>query len=158
MSDSNDEKIAKLEAEIEKHKGELAALKAAAKPPPMPTKAECDAWADQMHQAREARANAHQFLSPSQIREMDAACDPATARDLWQHGTVQGPSGHGVSGQVTGVRAHGGANVAGSGTGWAREIELRPPPGVAQADRLMDAQDARDRAALIEQERRLKRR
>jgi hypothetical protein len=33
------------------------------------------------------------------------------------------------------------ANVPGSGTGWAHETPLSPPPGVAQADRLMAAQD-----------------
>jgi hypothetical protein len=42
----------------------------------------------------------------------------------------------------------GSANVPGSGTGWAHETPLGPPPGVAQADRLMDAQDRRDRAEL----------
>ena len=50
----------------------------------------------------------------------------------------------------------GSANVAGSGTGWAHETPLGPPPGVAQADRLMDVQDARDRAELIERDARLK--
>jgi hypothetical protein len=103
------------------------------------------------------------FLTPAQIREMDAACDPATARDLWQHGTVQSPSGAGTSGRVAGVHPHGGASggAAGDGRGWAIQREWgdsgqHPTPGIAQADRLMDAQDARDRAALIEQERRLK--
>ena len=41
------------------------------------------------------------------------------------------------------------ANVPVSGSGWAREIPLGPPPGVAQADRLMDAQDAKDKAERI---------
>jgi len=50
----------------------------------------------------------------------------------------------------------GAANVPGSGTGWAHETPLGPPPGVAQADRLMDAQDAKDRAELIEREARFK--
>ena len=35
-------------------------------------------------------------------------------------------------------------------------MPLRPPPGVAQADRLMDAQDAKDRAELIEREAKFK--
>ena len=42
------------------------------------------------------------------------------------------------------------ANVPGSGTGWGYSAPLGPPPGVAQADRLMDAQDAKDRQELIE--------
>jgi hypothetical protein len=37
-------------------------------------------------------------------------------------------------------------------SGWREAQPLGPPPGVAQADRLMDAQDARDRAELIAQE------
>src|SRR6516164_2549928 len=35
------------------------------------------------------------------------------------------------------------ANAPGSGTGWGAATPLGPPPGGAQADRLMDAQDAR---------------
>jgi hypothetical protein len=41
-------------------------------------------------------------------------------------------------------------NVAGSGTGWGHSAPLGPPPGVAQADRLMDEQDRRDRAELAQ--------
>ena len=48
------------------------------------------------------------------------------------------------------------ANVPGSGTGWGHSTPLGPPPGVAQADRLMDAQDQRDRAELIEREAKFK--
>jgi hypothetical protein len=46
----------------------------------------------------------------------------------------------------------GAANVPGSSTGWAHEIPLSPPPGVKDADKLMDAQDAKDRAELVERE------
>ena len=42
-----------------------------------------------------------------------------------------------------------GRSVAGGGTGWMRELTLRNPPGTAQADRLMDAQDHADRHELI---------
>jgi hypothetical protein len=48
------------------------------------------------------------------------------------------------------------ANVPGSGTGWAHETPIGPPPGVAQAERLMDAQDARDRAELIKRDAQLR--
>jgi hypothetical protein len=34
------------------------------------------------------------------------------------------------------------------GTGWAPEVPLGPPPGIAHADRLMDTQDKIDRAEL----------
>jgi hypothetical protein len=55
-----------------------------------------------------------------------------------------------IPSQPSDVRPPG--NVPGSGTGWAREIPLSPPPGVKDADRLMDAQDAKDRAELVERE------
>jgi hypothetical protein len=64
------------------------------------------------------------------------------------------PTGAIPSGQQ---RTGGGpANVPGSGTGWAHEVKIGPPPGVAQADRLMDAQDAKDRAELVERDARFK--
>jgi hypothetical protein len=36
--------------------------------------------------------------------------------------------------------------------GWIDNLPFGPPPGVALCDRMMDAQDRRDRAALIEAE------
>jgi hypothetical protein len=50
----------------------------------------------------------------------------------------------------------GSANAPGSGTGWAHEIPLSPPPGVRQSDKLVDAQDARDRAELIKRDAQLR--
>jgi len=47
------------------------------------------------------------------------------------------------------------ANVAGSGTGWAHETPIGPPPGLRYVDAQLDAQDARDRAELIEREAKL---
>ena len=38
------------------------------------------------------------------------------------------------------------------GTGWRDEIPLGPPPGISHCDRMLDAQDAKDRAELIERE------
>jgi hypothetical protein len=38
------------------------------------------------------------------------------------------------------------------GTGWARQTPLSNPPGVAQADRLMDEADRRDRHELVQRE------
>ena len=34
------------------------------------------------------------------------------------------------------------------GSGWRDEVPLGPPPGIEHCDRLMDAQDAKDRAEL----------
>ena len=43
-----------------------------------------------------------------------------------------------------------GATSTPTGTGWVEPRPLEPPPGVALADRLDDAQDEIDRAELIE--------
>jgi hypothetical protein len=47
------------------------------------------------------------------------------------------------------------ANVPGSGTGWAHETPIGPPPGLRYVDAQLDAQDAKDRAELIEREAKL---
>jgi hypothetical protein len=55
--------------------------------------------------------------------------------------------------QGTGDRAP--ANVPRSGTGWAHERPLGPPPGIRYVDAQLDAQDAKDRAELVEREAKL---
>jgi hypothetical protein len=35
-----------------------------------------------------------------------------------------------------------------AGTGWRDEVKIKPPPGIDYCDRLMDRQDALDRAEL----------
>jgi hypothetical protein len=50
----------------------------------------------------------------------------------------------------------GGGNVAGSGTGWAHETPIGPPPGLRYVDAQLDAQDAKDRAERIRQDAQLK--
>ena len=54
----------------------------------------------------------------------------------------------GASGAVTGV--HLGGNAPVNTGGWGAATPLGPPPGVAQADRLMDAQDRKDRVELAQ--------
>jgi hypothetical protein len=64
-----------------------------------------------------------------------------------------GPSSAGIipsSQQMSNVRG------AGRGSGWSEPTPLSNPPGVNWADRLMDHQDAKDRAELIQQEAQLK--
>jgi hypothetical protein len=148
------QRIAKLERE-------LAALKAAQKPPPTPPAFKplsTEEHIDQMHQARERAANSFQFR-PEILREMQNACGTADLRDL-VHAShrPQGPSTGGIpsSQQLTGMRPGGGARIPpGSGTGWARQRDFgadgqHPVPGVAAADRLMDEQDRRDRRELAQ--------
>jgi len=55
--------------------------------------------------------------------------------------------------QMSNVR---GANVAGSVTGWAREIPLGPSPHQRYVDAQFDAQDARDKAERIRNDAQLK--
>jgi len=158
MAKSTADRIAKLERE-------LAALKAAQSPPPSTFKPMSTAeHFDQMHQARERAANNFQF-SPGVLKEMVAACGDADLKDL-VHASHRplGPSASAIpsSQQLSGIRTGGGpANVPGSGTGWARQREWgadgqHPVPGVAAADRLMDAQDRRDRAAKIAEDQALR--
>jgi|SRR6516164_3999884 hypothetical protein len=96
---------------------------------------------------REARAN----ISPEILREMERACPTSVLREiaLKDNRAPTGPSSAGViptSQPLSNIR---GRSVAGGGTGWMRELTLRNPPGTAQADRLMDAQDHADRHELI---------
>ena len=50
----------------------------------------------------------------------------------------------------------GSANMPGGGTGWVDPAPLGPPPGLRYVDQQLDAQDAKDRAELIEREAKLK--
>jgi hypothetical protein len=137
-ADKQAEEIAQLKREVE-------ALKAKVDPPKSTFKEMSDAeWRDHVHQMRERQANS--WMPPNAIREM--ASHPC---NQVMPGVIQ--DRHAPNSPATIPRTEGpsnarSGNVAGSGTGWAAEIPLSNPPGVAQADRLMDAQDARDRAEL----------
>jgi hypothetical protein len=86
---------------------------------------------------------ANMSMPPSALQAMIAA-EPRGFMNAVVHDN-HAPTGR--PGMVPGVSS-GGGGVPGSGTGWAREIPLSNPPGVKQADRLMDEQDRRDRAEL----------
>ena len=60
----------------------------------------------------------------------------------------RGPTG--PTGMIPRSQPSGGgaANVPGSGTGWAHEAPIGPPPGLRYVDAQLDAQDAKDRAEL----------
>ncbi len=102
---------------------------------------------------RQARAN----ISPELLREMERACPTSAIRNiaLRDSRAPTGPSSQGIipsSQQLSNVRG-----VAGGGSGWMRETPIGPPPGVAVADRLMDAADRADRAELIRREEAIRR-
>ena len=97
---------------------------------------------------------ARMSMPPSALQAMVAAEPKGFMAGVVQDNRVS----RGPTSAISGQQPSGGsgpANVPGSGTGWQTPTPLSPPPGVAQADRLMDAQDARDRAELIEREARL---
>ena len=92
-------------------------------------------------------------MPPSALRAMVEAVPDRMMRDiaLRDARAPTGPSAQGAipsSQQMSNVR---GANVAGSGTGWAREIPLGPSMHQRYVDAQLDAQDAKDRRELIEQ-------
>jgi hypothetical protein len=108
---------------------------------------------DKVHRMREAQANT--WMPPNAVQEMVRA-EPKNFMAGVVHDN-RAPNTPGMipssSRQPTSGR---GSNVPGSGTGWQNPVPLSLPPGVAQADRLMDAQDQRDRAELVEREARFK--
>jgi hypothetical protein len=132
-------------------KDEIAALKArveelerAAKPKPAP-----EPFKPQPHEPIDWTAR--MSMPPALMAAMVAAEPRGFMQGVVRDNRAPtGPAGMIPRAQSTG--GSGPANVAGSGTGWSATTPLSPPPGVAQADRLMDAQDQRDRAALIERE------
>jgi hypothetical protein len=101
---------------------------------------------DMVHRMRERQANS--WMPPSAIQEMIAAEPRGFMRDVALR-DARAPNSPSTIPR-TEHPSNRSSNVAGSGTGWAREIPLSPPPGVAQADKLMDAQDRRDRAELAQ--------
>ena len=105
-------------------------LKAAIKPAAPPSEREAREWADQMHQLREGRMSQFSAFSREDLRAMEAACPSDTVRDLVQHGTVQSPSGAGVSGTITRVSNNPGIG----GTGWRDATPIGPPPGINLID------------------------
>jgi hypothetical protein len=131
------EEIAKLKARVEE-------LERAAKPP--------EPFVPKSYERYDPTAG--MSMPPSALRAM--AQDPC---NQVMRGVIQdrhAPTGR--PGMIPSSQQGGGgpAHVPGGGTGWVQPAPLGPPPGVAQADRLMDHQDAKDRAELIEREARLK--
>jgi hypothetical protein len=135
-------------------KDELAALKkkveeleAKVSPPKSTFVPKTDAeWADEMHQMRERRMAL--ATPPSVIRDWAVIPEHIVRGVVQDRHAPTSPSMAGTSGAVTRVHLGGGAPV--NNSGWVAPTPLRPPDGVAQADRLMDAADARDRIELAQ--------
>ena len=139
-------------AELEELKRQVAELKAKLDPPkPTFTPISDAEWRDRMHQMREGRMS--MATPPSVARYFADGVTDADCADLRQQ--AHRPTGR--SGMIPDNQQPASPrSSAGDGTGWIAPTPLGPPPGVAQADRLMDAQDVKDRAELIEREAKFK--
>jgi hypothetical protein len=143
---ADDERIAALQREIE-------ALKRALPRTPEQRAADERMVAehrDKMHQLAEQRMARAGNFSREDLAAMERARPTSAVRDIVAKGTIKPPSADGTTGTISAV--HRSSGLPGTQNGWVEPRPIGPPPGVAAADRLMDAQDARDRADLIAQE------
>ena len=142
------DEIAELKQQMADQKAELEALKAAqakANPPKSTFVPISNAeWRDQMHALAEKRMS--MATPPSVVRDWAVIPEHIVKGIREDRHAPTGPSSAGASGQVTKVSRDPGL----PGSGWSAPTPLSNPPGVAQADRLMDAQDRRDRIELAQ--------
>ena len=123
----------------------IAELERAAKPPPAPD--------PKNFQRYDPTAN---FGMPAEtVREMARAVPDSMMRDIAMRDgrAPTGPSAQGVvpsSQPLSNVRTGGGGS-----SGWREPTPLGPPPGVAILDQIMDHEDAKDRAELVERHARM---
>ncbi len=80
----------------------------------------------------------------SVVREMAQAVSDRELREIVRAGNIGEPTSLAHSPSAAPTPRHSQPNTR---NGWAPETPLSPPPGVAAIDRLMDAEDAKDRAA-----------
>jgi hypothetical protein len=138
---TNKDEIAELRNEVERLKAHVA-------PKPLPSEADVAAHRAAMHEAAERRMGCASNFSPDQLAAFEAACPTDVARDIVARGGVSPPSSHGAGNTVS---APSGAYLPNT-SGWRQATPIQSPPGVKQADLLMDAQDAKDRHDLIVEE------
>jgi hypothetical protein len=132
-----------LESEVQALRAEVERLK----PKPMPSEAEIAAHRSWMHELAERRMAGASNFSPDQLAAFAAAVPDDVAKDIVARGGVRPPSGHGAGSTVSAP-----LSLSPNNSGWREATPIGPPPGIAQADKLMDAQDAKDRHELIVQE------
>src|SRR5262249_58893978 len=125
-------------------KAKVEALEAA-QPKPQKSREEQERetreWMDKMHQMREGRMSL--AMPPSAVRYFADGVTAADRADLAR--IAHAPTGPGMISSSSTPSNVGGSNVAGSGTGWAREIPLGPSMHQRYVDAQLDAQDARDK-------------
>jgi hypothetical protein len=143
MTTKQQDEIAELKAELEKVKAALA--------PPPDDRAAIGAWKDQMCELAERRMSLASPFSRADLAAFDAAAPTSVVKDIalrdaraptGRPGMI--PSSQTVSGNVSGPPV--------ATSGWRNASTLTPPPGVAQADRLMAAEDREFRRQRIIEE------
>jgi hypothetical protein len=138
MTKATDE-IAALKARVEE-------LERAAKPP--------EPFKPEPYQRYDPTAG--MCMPPSALAEMVAAVPDHMLREIAMRDN-RAPTGRpGMIPNSQQSTGGGSANVPGSGTGWAHETPIVPPPGLRYVDAQLDAQDAKDRAERIRQDAELK--
>jgi hypothetical protein len=135
-------------------KRRIAELEAKVAPPQSAAQREKEdrEWMDQVHQARERHMSlATNFFTRDDLRAFEAAAPTAAVREDAQslRGGVPPPSGMLPTTSQIG-EVHTAPGIVGSGRGWVMPAPLGPPPGVSQADRIVDEFDRRDKAELAE--------
>jgi hypothetical protein len=119
-----EERIAALERELAKQKEELARLRGE------PHKSVGEVW-------QKIDWTAGMGMPPSAVRAMVDAVPDRLVREI-------AGDAHNQS-KLTPLEP-----AKPKGTGWSEPSPLKPPSGIEHCDRMMDAQDAKDRAALID--------
>ena len=138
------DKLEALQAEIER-------LKASA--PTVVDHAAERAWRDQQHQNSERRAAAYNPFSRADLQAMREAAPDSVCQAIVADN--RGGTGPRSQAAMPANATPGPMTPPGAGSGWMRETPLRPPPGVAQADRLMAHEDLEFRRQRIVEEARL---
>jgi hypothetical protein len=140
--------MSKTDDELAKLRAEVAELKRTVRSSNHGSEEEIAKYRDELHQAREQQMSRASNFSAEDLKAMNDACPPSAMRDIITRGAApRPPSADGVSGQLT--RAHPSPGLPGSNRGWVDARPIGPPPGIQHVDRLVDAQDARDRHDLL---------
>jgi hypothetical protein len=134
MDDDINKELAKLKQQLAEQQAEVEALKAA-QPKPKPE------FKEQPYQRYDPTEGMSMPLST--LRDMVNAEPRGFMRDVAMRDN-RAPNHPGTIPSKSEARAP----LPSSTPGWVDPSPLRPPPGVAQADKLMDEQDRRDRAEL----------